>query len=115
MPPRGFQAPSVPDLENAAQTLLAVLYAVPPEPLITKTTPKTDRNAELRALYAQGWTPKKLSQKYGISRTRVHEIVRSIQFRMLAISTIVVTENPHVYEIKQCEDAESAYQDIGGG
>lgn len=79
VPPRGFEATFVPDLNGAITSLLAVLYAVPSEPLITNNTPKTDRNAELRALYALGWSPLKLSQKYGISRTRVHEIVRGIR------------------------------------
>jgi len=86
----GFELPSIDALkgpsnhirtrlEDAVQTLLAVLYAVPPELLITKNTPKTDRNAKLRELYAQGWNPAKLSRKYGISRTRVDELVKGVR------------------------------------
>lgn len=41
------------------------------------TKPKTDRNAELFALYQHGVRPKVLVKKFRITRQRVHAIVRA--------------------------------------
>lgn len=36
---------------------------------------KTERNAEIIALYAQGWSQRQLGEKYGISQSTIKEII----------------------------------------
>ena len=75
MPPRGLQAPFVPDLNYAVGMLLALLYPAPRQPIARLNDPKVDRNSEIRELYAEGWNIPTLAARFGISSTRVNQIL----------------------------------------
>jgi helix-turn-helix resolvase-like protein len=65
-------------LENAAQMILARLYVSQPPPTksLSGGSPKqVERNAEIRALYAQGLSILTLARQFGISNARVHQIL----------------------------------------
>jgi Mor family transcriptional regulator len=78
VPPRGLDHTAVPHLVDATQILLAVLYSpdtyvpVPPP----ENIPKTERNAEICRLYVQGWSVPHLSEKCGVSKTRIYQILK---------------------------------------
>lgn len=44
---------------------------------MTQNEPKTDRNQEIADKYSKGATTKELSDEYGISRARVHQIAKT--------------------------------------
>ena len=57
--------------------MLSVLYAPPYQPIMPHNTPQPERNAEIRARYAEGeWNIRRLAREYGISNTRVHQILK---------------------------------------
>ncbi|HMN11322.1 MAG TPA: helix-turn-helix domain-containing protein [Bellilinea sp.] len=65
--------------EEAVFYLVNRLYPGLPEPASPQSqgTPKQiDRNAEIRALYAQGMSVPELAKRYGISKNRVYQVLR---------------------------------------
>ena len=80
MPPRGFEHTVVPDLVDASMILLAVLYhpatyiPVPPP----FNAPKHDRNDEICTRYLEGWSIRRLSREYGVSKARVYQILKAV-------------------------------------
>ena len=79
MPPRGLDHTAVPQLAEAIEVLLAILYS--PEYYIpapaSDNAPKTERNEELCMLYTQGWSAPGLAVKFGISKARVYQILKA--------------------------------------
>ena len=77
MPPRGLDHSPVPNLVDASQFLLSLLYAQPREPAPPpKNARKSKRNADIRRRYASGeWSIPMLAREYGISNARVHQII----------------------------------------
>jgi Mor family transcriptional regulator len=66
-------------LEEAISSLVNRLYfglSKPTSPQSQGTPKLIDRNAEIRALYAQGMSVPELAKKYGISKNRVYQILR---------------------------------------
>jgi len=77
MPPRGFEHISVPPLEEAVKSVLSVLYAPPYQPIMPHNTPQPERNAEIRARYAEGgWSIPMLAREYRLSNARIHQILK---------------------------------------
>ena len=80
MPPRGLDHTAVPQLAEAIEVLLAILYS--PEYYIpapaSDNGPKTERNEELCMLYTQGWSVPTLVAKFGISKARVYQILKRV-------------------------------------
>ncbi len=79
--PHAFRADGsfVFSLGEAISSLVNRLYFGLSEPTFpqSQATPKQiDRNAEIRALYAQGMSVPELAKKYGISKNRVYQILR---------------------------------------
>ena len=75
VPPRSIQSIFVPDVESGVAALLERLYLNPLRLPIPQNSPKTDRNTEIRALYANGLSIPKLARQFGISNARVHQIL----------------------------------------
>ena len=77
MPHRGFKDTACFDLWLATFHILEMLYDTPfPDEPQTDHVEKTERNAEIIALYEAGETGASLAQAYGISEQRVNQIVR---------------------------------------
>ncbi len=77
-PQAAFSPYHYPSLHNAVQLLLAYLYrGLRKSKPQTNNTPKLERNAEVRALHVEGWSVPELSVKFGISRSRVYEILKA--------------------------------------
>ena len=70
---------SVHSLEDAAQSILNLLYADAPLPKapLTKSTPtKTKRNSEIKQRYTAGESVPDLARAFHISEQRIHQILR---------------------------------------
>lgn len=76
----GLYITGVPRLTESVLYLLWLLYQDQPlpqnEPISRKTPPKTDRNDEIRQLYAEGWSVPKLSKHFEISKPRIYQILK---------------------------------------
>ncbi len=62
------------------QAVIARLYALiplPEKPVSNKTPKQEERNAEIYARYTEGWSVPKLARVYGITKTRVYQILKS--------------------------------------
>ena len=69
-------------LESAVQSVIARLYASQPLPTkpVSNATPKEEeRNAEVWAKYASGMSVPALAREYGVTKTRIYQILK--QFR----------------------------------
>src|SRR5258708_5815526 len=67
------------NVENAVRHLLTLLYRNIPSPLTpksNKTPPKTERNREIQARYAESVSVPQLAKDFGISEQRIHQILR---------------------------------------
>lgn len=79
--PHAFRADGsfVFSLEEAVSYLTTLLYQgipTPQEPQNDGTMPKTERNAEIRARYAEGdVSVADLAAEYGLSPQRIHQII----------------------------------------
>jgi hypothetical protein len=64
-------------LEKAVSTLLTNLYAnaLVAKPKSRRTQPKTDRNAQIRRLYAEGRPVPDLAKQFKISAARVYQLL----------------------------------------
>jgi hypothetical protein len=64
-------------LEEAVSTLLKRLHdnALITTPKSRRTQPKTERNAEIRRLYAEGHSVPDLAKQFRISAARVYQIL----------------------------------------
>ncbi len=78
MPPRGLAPLSLPALSQAATYLANLLYTDnPPQRLVSKTNPKSQRNQSIRLKYEAGQSVPSLAREYGISKARVYEILKN--------------------------------------
>ncbi len=77
--PTGLLGSPVPSLESCPEFILRWLYTTPEptSPVNALKPTKTVRNANMRELYATGYTLEQIACQYSISKARVWEIVRS--------------------------------------
>jgi hypothetical protein len=79
VPHRGLYGSTFPELDAAVQTVLQILYKdqpPPTRPLSNRVSLMQKRNDEIRSRFKAGETIAELSAAYGISKQRVHQIVK---------------------------------------
>ncbi len=74
----GLFGTAIPSLESSPEYILRWLYSgpEPTSPVNALKPTKTERNANIRELYATGNTLEQIACQYSISKARVWEIVR---------------------------------------
>jgi hypothetical protein len=75
--PQGLPTPVCTPVDEAATSLVGLLYNSPYQVSKPHNISDPKRNSEIRARYAQGgWSIPKLAREYGISNARVHQILK---------------------------------------
>lgn len=77
MPSRGFKITPIPQIPEAVETILTLLYRDIYRKLRPLNDPKTNRNAQIRALHNAGWSGPQIAAHFGISSARVYQVLYS--------------------------------------